>query len=227
MEEPDQLKERQVYDLVEKLKAQLCACGDRQQAGIDCGSTLSPTTSLMKLRLLLVILKGKGWHRASFDKRRVYLYIPVEELVYIQPPVELIPNVSVFVMQLWWALYGMKQEGQCWWIFLVLLYDMGFLETKVEKSLYLFKKQGPTIAIWLHVDGSLVISNCVALLDSFHPVLDAKLKITCNVDIRHIAGIDISQCSSTLYLSQPTFAEEISSSYNQELLNQDSPRLSN
>ncbi|MBW0533790.1 hypothetical protein O181_073505 [Austropuccinia psidii MF-1] len=104
---------------------------------------------------------------------------------------------------------------------------MGFLEAKVEQSLYLLKKEGPTIAIWLHVDRSLVISNCVALLDSFHPALDAKLKITCNVDIRHIVGIDISQCSSTLHLSQPSFSEEISSSYNQELLNQDSPLLSN
>ncbi|MBW0509056.1 hypothetical protein O181_048771 [Austropuccinia psidii MF-1] len=104
---------------------------------------------------------------------------------------------------------------------------MGFSATKVEQSLYLFKKDRCTIAIWLHVNDGLVSSNCAIPLESFHQALDFRLNIMWSADFHRIVGIDVTQCSSMLQLSQPNLAEKIVHSYGGSILHNESPLPSN
>ncbi|MBW0513894.1 hypothetical protein O181_053609, partial [Austropuccinia psidii MF-1] len=98
---------------VEKFKAWLVARGYQQQPGIDCTETYAPTASLMSLRLTLTYAVCCLWPMASFDVSGAYLYSPVEETVFVEPPLQFWPHLKGKALRLKKALYGMKQAGRC------------------------------------------------------------------------------------------------------------------
>ncbi|MBW0558439.1 hypothetical protein O181_098154 [Austropuccinia psidii MF-1] len=96
---------------IEKFKARLVARGYQQQPGIDCTKTYAPTASLMSLRLSLTYAVCCRWPMASFDVSGAYLFSPVEETVFVEPPLQLWPHLKGKALRL-------KKAGRCWWIFL-------------------------------------------------------------------------------------------------------------
>ncbi|MBW0474001.1 hypothetical protein O181_013716 [Austropuccinia psidii MF-1] len=92
---------------IEKFKARLVARGDCQRPGVDCTEMYAPTASLMSLRLVLAHTVCSNWTLSSFDVSGAYLYSPVKETVFLEPP-------TYFYPQLKKALYGMRQAGRCW-----------------------------------------------------------------------------------------------------------------
>ncbi|MBW0486950.1 hypothetical protein O181_026665 [Austropuccinia psidii MF-1] len=163
---------------IQKFKACFCARGDSQRPGIDCGETYAPTESLLCLRLLLTIAKFQKWAIAYFYVSGAYLFSPIDEEIFVSPPLEINSSLLGKVLLLKKALYGIRQAGRCWWKFFSdLLHGLGFIASKIEQSFYLFKKKDVIIAIWIHVDDGLVASNSSSSLLSFSETLKAKLEI--------------------------------------------------
>ncbi|MBW0572379.1 hypothetical protein O181_112094 [Austropuccinia psidii MF-1] len=79
---------------IEKFKACLVAQGDRQRPGVDCIKTYVPTTSLMSLRLVLAHALCSSWTLSSFNVSRAYLYSPLKEMVFIEPPTYFCPQLK-------------------------------------------------------------------------------------------------------------------------------------
>jgi hypothetical protein len=85
---------------IDKFRARYVAKGFNQVMGTDCNKTYAPTASLNTLRMLLSIAQTKQYPTASFNISLAYLYSPIEEEVYVQPPVEIMPKWKGKIMRL-------------------------------------------------------------------------------------------------------------------------------
>ncbi|PLW37830.1 hypothetical protein PCANC_21685 [Puccinia coronata f. sp. avenae] len=91
---------------IDRLRARYVAKGFNQTLGVDCNKTYAPTASLNTLRLLISVARQHHYPKASFDISLTYLYSPIEEEVYVQPPVELKAHWKGKIMKLKKAMYG-------------------------------------------------------------------------------------------------------------------------
>ncbi|MBW0531300.1 hypothetical protein O181_071015 [Austropuccinia psidii MF-1] len=211
---------------IDKFKARFCARGDSQRPGIDCNETYAPTASLMCLRLLLAISKFNNWPIASFDVSGAYLYSPIDEEVFVSPPVELDNTMSGKVLRLKKALYGTRQAGRCWWKFLAeLLCNLGFQASEIEQSFYLFKKENTVMAIWIHVDDSVISSNCPESLALFRSEINKSINVKWFSTIEKIVGIHCHDSPEGILLTQPILTQGILQAYKRPILKHDSPVL--
>jgi hypothetical protein len=121
-------------------RARYIAKGFNQQMGVDCNKTYAPTASLNTLRLLISLANKKDYPTATFDVSSAYLYSPIEEEVYVQPPNELFPELKGKIMKLKKAMYGTKQAARCWWQFFKNKMELaGFVASELEPSLYIYR----------------------------------------------------------------------------------------
>ncbi|MBW0482769.1 hypothetical protein O181_022484 [Austropuccinia psidii MF-1] len=222
---------RWVFDLkrnldssIERFKARFVARGDRQRPGVDCTETYAPTASLASLRLLLATAAMKNWQVALFDVSGAYLYSPVDETVLVEPPVNFLPGLKGKVLRLKKALYGMRQAGRCWWKFLsAILGRMGFAATEVNQSLYTFRNEDAIVAIWVHVDDGVVISNSPVSLADFKKAICAKLDIKWSDKLRQIVGLECVIGEGEVSITQRHLAAGIPDAYPRPILQRDSP----
>ncbi|MBW0509161.1 hypothetical protein O181_048876 [Austropuccinia psidii MF-1] len=79
---------------IEKFKACFVAQADCQRPRVDCTKTYAPTAFLMSLRLVLADAMCRNWTLSSFDISGTYLYSPVKETVFIEPPTFFCPQLK-------------------------------------------------------------------------------------------------------------------------------------
>ncbi|MBW0494048.1 hypothetical protein O181_033763 [Austropuccinia psidii MF-1] len=216
--------ERHADGSVEKFKARLVARGDRQRPGIDCTETYAPTASLMSLRLVLAHAACSNWTVSSFDVSGAYLYSPVKETVFLEPPTYFCPNLKGKALRLKKALYGMRQAGRCWWIFLSdILTRMGFTAMEVNQSLYIFRSGEDTIAIWIHVDDGVVASNSPKAVLTFKQRLCAEVDIKWHDAISQIVGLECAFGEGEVTIAQRRLTKSILDSYSRPVVKSDCP----
>ncbi|MBW0542387.1 hypothetical protein O181_082102 [Austropuccinia psidii MF-1] len=166
------------YGNIKKFKAQLVACGNQQQPGIDCTETYAPTLSLMSLRLLLATACLQNWKVCSFDMSGTYLYSLVDKTVLMEPPTHFIMSLKGKVLHLQKAFYGIKQAGRCWWLHLSgILEGLGFTLCKIDLSLYMFQKGKVIIIIWIHINDGVIASNSLTQIKEFCKALCNNFEI--------------------------------------------------
>ncbi|MBW0499426.1 hypothetical protein O181_039141 [Austropuccinia psidii MF-1] len=209
---------------VDRFKARLVARGDRQRPGVDCAETYTPTASLMSLHLILATATLKNWRVASFDVSGAYLYSPVEETILIEPPVDFLPDLWRKALPLKKALYGMRQAGRCWWKFLSgILNRMGFIATEVNQSLYIFRNKEEVIAIWVHVDDGVIVSNSPDKISDFKNAICAKLDVKWSDKVQQIVGLECAIGEGEVAIAQRRLTNSILDAYPRPVLRRDSP----
>ncbi|MBW0545563.1 hypothetical protein O181_085278 [Austropuccinia psidii MF-1] len=209
---------------VRKLKACLVTCGDRQRPGVDCTEMYAHTASLMSLRLLLATACLWQWKVSSFNVSGAYLYSLVEETVFMEPPTHFIPSTKGKVLRLRKALYGMRQAGHCWWQHLLgVLENLGFTSCKVDQLLYIFRKCGTIVAIWIHIDSGMVTSNFPAAIVEFQKVLCNNFEIKWPNTVRSIVGLECTFGEGEVTIVQSRLTEDILRAYPRVVVHHDCP----
>ena len=61
--------------------------GQHQRAGLDYGDTFSPVASAVCVRLVLSLTVHLGWESSHVDVRTAFLYSPIQEELYMHPPI--------------------------------------------------------------------------------------------------------------------------------------------
>jgi hypothetical protein len=209
---------------IDKFRARYVAKGFNQQLGIDCNETYAPTASLNTLRLLIALGLRFGLSTATFDVSSAYLYSPIEEDVYIQPPVEIFPHLKGKVMKLKKAMYGTKQAARCWWKFFKQTVEkLGFVASEIEPSLYLFKKGKGFVIICLHVDDGFAMASDNSLLQQLKAGMMAGLEVKWSNKVERLVGINIDYSLEGVSLSQSQMANQIVQKYTRTAHPKDSP----
>ncbi|KAI7959139.1 hypothetical protein MJO28_002930 [Puccinia striiformis f. sp. tritici] len=194
---------RDVNGEIEKFKARFVVRGFKQRLGIDVRSTFAPTASLSTLRALLVLALRNRWIINSFDITGAFVHSPIEETIYVDPPVELFPHLSGKVLRLKKALYGTRQASRCWWKhFKSLLHGWGFECDEVEECLYRYKKGDSVIIVWIHVDDGIVFGNNQNDLNTLRTNMENSLRVKWDTEPKKLVGLRLDYEGDSIFLSQ-------------------------
>jgi hypothetical protein len=132
----------------------------------------------------------------------VYLHSPIDEEIYVWPPVELCPELKGKVLKLKKALYGTKQAPRCWWkFFCSAMEKLGFQCEEVEQSINWCLWGQDLLVVWMHVDDGVVFTNSGALRDEVKSGMERDLKIKWEFGVKRVVGINVEQ-SNGILLSQ-------------------------
>jgi hypothetical protein len=196
-------------------RARYVAKGFNQTMGVDCNEVYAPTASLNTLQLLLLIAQEKSFSTATFDVSSAYLYSPIEEEVYVQPPIEIVPEWRGQVMKLKKAMYGTRQAARCWWKFFKgKMEKLGYVANELEPSLYHCRNEYGFIVIWLHVDNGFAMASSPAMLNSLREAIEGELDIKWSDKVDRLVGINIKKTQdSCLELDQHLLVNQVVREY--------------
>lgn len=184
---------------------------------LDYKKTDAPTASLNTLWLLILIRLSHKIPTASFDVSSAYLYSPIEDVVYVQPPTEIVPSLKGEVMLLKKSLYGTKQAARCSWKFFnKTIKKIGFHASEIEPSLYLFWLDGKFIIFWLYVDDGFAMESSQQLLDDLQKGMENQLEIKWTGEVRPLVGINFLWDGPHLTLNQQVMAQQIVDTYHRK-----------
>jgi hypothetical protein len=199
---------------IDKFRARYVAKGFNQVMGSDCNETYAPTASLNTLRLLLSIAQSNGFPTASFDISSVYLYSPIEEEMYVQPPIEIAPEWKGKIMRLKKAMYGTRQAARCWWkYFSGKMTSFGFTASELEPLLYYCKRDEDFVVIWLHVDDGFAMGSSQRVLDNLHQAISNEMEVKWSDSVEKLVGINIKDLGDHTRLDQSLLVDQIINDY--------------
>jgi hypothetical protein len=194
---------------IEKFRARYVAKGFNQTMGEDCNETYAPTAFLNTLRLLILVAQKHNYPMAPFDISSAYLYSPIEEEVYVQPPIELMPEWKGKVMRLKKAMYGTRQAARCWFrFFKEKMEHIGFTASKLEPSLFFCRKGADFLVIWLHVYDGFTMGSSPEVLEQLRQAMSLEMEVKWNPTVEKIVGINLNQDNGHISLSQSFLVDQ-------------------
>lgn len=144
---------------VERPKARLVVCGNRQKEGIDYTETFAPVAKMTTVRVFLDYAAKMNHEVHQMDVHNAFLHGDLNEEVYMKIPQGFSSPNETRVCHLRKSLYGLKQAPRCWFAKLHdALLQYGFTQTKSDYSLFIYSRNGVSIHILAYVD-DLIISG--------------------------------------------------------------------
>ena len=190
-------KKMKTADIVEKLKARLCACGNElDQVDAD---TYSPTVSALTHATLLQIAVHDKMHLQTIDTVSAYLcqdYPQDTTPLYLKLPklvaevCGLDPHKTYRVKK---YIYGLPDAGRAYYdAYSSHLIENGFSRSISDPCLfYRFTDATNRIYVWIHVDDTLVAASRLDDINAFKETMKKRFKITVNEAADQHLGVNI------------------------------------
>ncbi|CAH9127317.1 unnamed protein product [Cuscuta epithymum] len=196
---------------VDRYKARLVAQGFKQQVGIDFTETFSPVVKPTTVRLVLSLAVSFGWPVRQLDVKNAFLHGHLTEEVYMrQPPGFVHPQFPTHLCRLRKAIYGLKQAPRSWLHrFSSFLLSHGFVCSRSDNSLFIFRRHSDVIYLLLYVDDIIVTGNSITLVSHFLSLLAKCFAMKDLGELHFFLGIHATRISSGLFLSQHKYVSDL------------------
>lgn len=196
---------------IDRYKARLVAKGFKQRYGIDYEDTFSPVVKIATVHLVLALSVSRGWSLRQLDVKNAFLHGVLEEEVYMrQPPGYEDKGNPNYICRLDKALYGLKQAPRAWYSRLSSkLMALGFVASKSDTSLFIYRKSSITIYMLIYVDDIIVASSSQAATDALLKDLSHEFALKDLGDLNFFLGIEVKKVDSGIVLSQTKYAQDI------------------
>ncbi|CAH9094843.1 unnamed protein product [Cuscuta epithymum] len=196
---------------VDRYKARLVAQGFKQQAGIDFTETFSPVVKPTTVRLVLSLAVSFGWPVRQLDVKNAFLHGNLTEEVYMRQPAGFVhPQFPTHLCRLRKAIYGLKQAPRAWFYrFSSFLLSHGFVCSRSDNSLFIFRRHSDVIYLLLYVDDIIVTGNNSTLVIHFLSLLAKCFAMKDLGDLHFFLGIHASRTPSGLFLSQHKYISDL------------------
>jgi hypothetical protein len=115
-----------------------------------------------------------------------------------------------YVCKLDKALYGLKQAPQAWYSRLSSkLVSLGFIASKSDTSLFIYRKSNTTIYMSIYVDDIIVSSSSEVATDALLKDLSQEFALKDLGDLKYFLGIEVQKVNDGLVLTQAKYAQDI------------------
>jgi hypothetical protein len=197
---------------LERYKARLVCDGRSQQIGVDCGETFSPVVKPATIRTVLSIVVSKDWPIHQLDVKNAFLHGHLSETVFMHQPMGFRDaTYPDHVCLLKKSLYGLKQAPRAWYQrFADYAYRIGFIHSKSDHSLFIYKSGTDVAYLLLYVDDIVLVTSSHQLRQRFMDLLAAEFAMKDLGPLSFFLGVAVTkQSNGSLFLSQSKYAHEI------------------
>jgi histone deacetylase 1/2 len=196
---------------VDRYKARLVAKGFKQRHGIDYDDTYSPVVKPTTIRVILSLAVMQGWHIRQLDVDNAFLHGFLEEDVYmLQPPGYVDSHYPHHICKLEKSLYGLKQAPRAWFARLSSkLQALGFIASKADVSLFVYKNHSVTIYMLVYVDDIIVVSSSSSAADQLLKQLRFDFPVKDLGQLGYFLGIEVKHMKDGLLLYQQKYVTDL------------------
>jgi hypothetical protein len=122
-----------------------------------------------------------------------------------QPPGFVDDQFPHHVCKLHKSIYGLKQAPRAWFTKLANTFiGLGFIESKVDYSLFIFHKSNVHLFILIYVDDIIVTGNSLTAIDNLVHCLKLFSAMKDLGSLHYFLGIHVQPWSGGLHLSRPS-----------------------
>ncbi|RVW60610.1 Retrovirus-related Pol polyprotein from transposon RE1 [Vitis vinifera] len=195
---------------IERFKSRLVAKGYTQLEGIDYHDTFSPTAKMITVRCLLALAAAQNWSLHQLDVNNAFLHGDLHEEIYMSPPPGLRRQEENLVCRLHKSLYGLKQASRQWFAkFSTAIQAAGFVQSKVDYSLFTCRKGKSFTTLLIYVDDILITGNEANAIVALKQFLHSHFRIKDLGDLKYFLGIEVSRSKKGISISQRKYTLEI------------------
>ena len=144
-----------------------------------------------------------SWPIHQLDIKNAFLHGTLNETVYAEQPSGFVdssrPN---FVCCLNKSLYGLKQAPRAWYSrFAGHITSLGFVESKADSSLFIYRRGADTAFLLLYVDDIVLTASSPRLLQQIIVALQKEFSMTDMGPLHHFLGLSVERRADSLFLS--------------------------
>jgi hypothetical protein len=108
------------------------------------------------------------------------------------------------------SLYGLKQAPRAWYhCFASYLVSLGFMEPKLDTSLFVYRHDADTAYLLLYIDDIVLTTSIPELLKRTTTTLQQQFTMKDLDPLHHFLGMSVEQRSNGLFLHQRQYARDI------------------
>jgi hypothetical protein len=143
--------------------------------------------------------------------KNALLHGTLSETVFCSQPTGFAdPAHPDLVCRLHKCLYGLKQAPRAWCSrFATYMLSLGFVEAKVDTSLFIFRRGTDTVYPLLYVDDIILIASTTALLHRTISAPQRKFTMKDLGPLHHFLGITVEHRPDGMFLHQHTYTLNI------------------
>ncbi|KAL1200788.1 Retrovirus-related Pol polyprotein from transposon RE1 [Cardamine amara subsp. amara] len=195
---------------LERYKARLVACGNRQVSGTDFDETFAPVAKMATIRSFLEVSASQNWEVHQMDVHNAFLHGDLEEEVYMRLPPGFRCSDPTKVYRLRKSLYGLRQAPRCWFAKLsTALKEYGFIQSIPDYYLFMLERGSDRLHVLVYVDDLIISGSSPRLIANFKEYLSACFKMKDLGLSKYFLGIELARSPTGIYLSQKKYAMDI------------------
>ncbi|KAJ9554477.1 hypothetical protein OSB04_018522 [Centaurea solstitialis] len=196
---------------LERYKARLVVNGKSQEVRVDCDQTFSPVVKPSTIRIVLSLAMGRKWDIHQLDVKNVFLHGDLHETVFMHQPLGFCnPSYPDYVCKHRKSLYGLKQAPRAWYQkFAAYLIHLGFVCSKSDTSLFIYKHNNELAYLLLYVDDIVLTTSSSTLKEQIIQSLKGEFDMTDLGPLSYFLGVSVTRTANTMFLSQRKYTEAI------------------
>lgn len=133
-----------------------------------------------------------------------------EDIYMTQPSGFVDLNYSGHVCKLRKAIYGLKQAPRAWFDkFSTFLLEYGFICSTADPSMFVYYHNGQTLVLLLYVDDIILTGSDPGLFKHLIGALSSQFAMKDLGSLHYFLGIQVMSHSTSMFLSQIKYAEDI------------------
>jgi len=145
------------------------------------------------------------------DVHNAFLHGDLAEEIYMSPPPSLRrQGENHLVCRLHKSLYGLKQASHQWFAkFSEAICSAGYIQSRVDYSLFTSKQGESFTALLIYVDDILITGNDLARIAATKQFLHNHFRLKDLGILKYFLGIEVSASKKGIFISQRKYALEI------------------
>jgi hypothetical protein len=179
-----------------------------QRPGVDYGEIFSPVVKPATVRTVLTLATSRAWPIQQLDVKNAFLHDTLSEMVFCSQPTGFAkPDL---VCRLNKTLYRLKHAPQAWYSrFATYLTSLGFIEAKLDTSLFILHRGPDMVYLLLSVDDIILTASSLDLLRRTIAALQREFAMKDLGPLHHFLGITVEHRPDGLFLHQRTYTLDV------------------